>query len=260
MKIIKKNLNIWNKFIFVIGRRKIMNKIILIKRTLSGFFYSTGILFALYISMIMLKGNIVFNITGLVTISMSIFIPIALATFIFISTVNNVDKRFKIMKVFVLIVFAFYGILLVNILFYSRLHYIDASTISITEYLKWSANFVPFKTITKYIQSFINDSLSKQIIIQNILGNILLFAPIGILLPCIFQRLYRFKNFLIALTVILVSVEIVQLLTCSGSFDIDDVILNSIGAVLFYGLWNVNAIQKMLIKMYVLKSDRLSVK
>ena len=234
-----------------------MNKIILIKRALSGLFYVIGILFAIYISFIILEGNIQFNVIGLVIISIGVCTPIALATFMLISTIKDVNKRFKIMKVFVLIVFTFYIILLMNILFYRRLRFINASTINFREYLKWNANFIPFKTITKYIQSFINDSLSKTIIIQNLIGNTLLFAPAGILLPCTFQRLYRFKNFLITLLFILVSVEIVQLLTQSGSFDIDDIILNSIGAVLFYGLWNANAIQKMLIKMYVVKSDRL---
>lgn len=230
-----------------------MGKTILMKKTLSGFLYISSILFAIYIGMIIFKGNSSFNMMDLIIISMGVYIPEALATFLLISTMNEADKRLKIMKVFVLIVFAFYCMLLVSILFYSRVRYIDTSTISITEYLKWNTNFTPFKTIAKYIRSFINNSMSESIIIQNLLGNTLLFAPMGLLLPCIFERLHKFKSFLITLSIILVSVETLQLLTRSGSFDIDDMILNSIGAVLLYGLWNVNSIQKKLIKMYVLK-------
>lgn len=230
-----------------------MNKISLIKRIFAGLLYLGGILFAFYISIIIFKGNSIFNVLGIIIITTGVCIPTVLATFMIISTINEVDKRLKIMKVFVLIVFTFYNILLVNILFCSRLRYMTASTISISEYLKCGANFIPFKTIVKYILSLINDSMSKSIIIQNLLGNILLFAPMGVLLPSIFQRLHKFKSFLITLLFILINVEIVQLLSRSGSFDIDDVILNSIGAISFYGLWNINTVQNMLKKMYVLK-------
>jgi glycopeptide antibiotics resistance protein len=51
----------------------------------------------------------------------------------------------------------------------------------------------------------------------------------------------------------LFSVEVIQLLTFAGSFDIDDVILNIIGAALMYWLWKLKATQGLLKKVYVLK-------
>jgi glycopeptide antibiotics resistance protein len=83
--------------------------------------------------------------------------------------------------------------------------------------------------------------------------NIVLFAPMGILLPCIFHSLSKFRKFLIVILIILISVEIGQWLTRSGSCDIDDIILNLIGAVVFYGLWNLSITQKILRRMYILK-------
>ena len=149
-------------------------------------------------------------------------------------------KRLKARKIFTLIVFIFYIMILVNMLFYNRMRirrFNAAETANATQYIRWSINLIPFKTIGKYINAFISGSLNKWIIIENLLGNILIFAPMGILLPCIFQGLRKFKRYLITMLVILISVEAIQLLTHAGICDIDDVILNLFGSVLFYGIY-----------------------
>jgi glycopeptide antibiotics resistance protein len=127
-----------------------------------------------------------------------------------------------------------------------------ASTISINTYIKMSTNFVPFKTIKGYIMAYINNSMNKSIIIENILGNIFLFAPAGILLPCIFKRVRKLRSFTITLLLVLLCIEMGQVITGTGSGDIDDVILNLTGAVLVFGIWKLSLVQKILRKMYIL--------
>ena len=68
----------------------------------------------------------------------------------------------------------------------------------------------------------------------NLWGNIVPFAPIGFLLPLVFDKLKSFLSlFLISLGII-VFFELFQLVTKLGSCDIDDVILNMLGVVIGY--------------------------
>lgn len=90
-----------------------------------------------------------------------------------------------------------------------------------------SLNLIPFRTI---LQEF-NFSLN---LLGNLFGNILLFIPLGIMLPVLWGG---FKRFYIGVPVICsfsLLVEVVQYCTHSGSSDIDDIILNTIGG--FIGL------------------------
>ena len=80
---------------------------------------------------------------------------------------------------------------------------------------------------------------------ENLLGNILLFIPLGFLLPLLVKR---FRNiFLIVLVGFLLSVfyECTQLLTGIGIFDVDDMLLNTfgtlVGAVIFHILKKIFA-------------------
>jgi Glycopeptide antibiotics resistance protein len=227
---------------------------VLLQRTIAGVLYLGGILFATYIVMIILKGNVSFNASALIICIMGVCIPIAIATFLFVSSMQEVEQRFRIINVSIFFVFIFYIILLINILFlngYRR--FVAVHTVSMADYFKWNVNYIPFTSIGKYVRAIFNHSMNRSIIVENLLGNLLLFAPLGILLPCIFQRLRNFRKILTVMLAVLVSVEVAQFLTHTGSCDIDDIILNLIGAIIFYGLWNINMIQKILRKAYVLK-------
>ena len=73
----------------------------------------------------------------------------------------------------------------------------------------------------------------------NLVGNVALFLPLGALLPAVFPGLRRFwKTGLLSL-VLVAGVETAQLLTLLGSCDIDDLLLNLLGAALGYGLFRL---------------------
>lgn len=92
------------------------------------------------------------------------------------------------------------------------------------------ANLIPFKTILPYL-------LGKNgllIAALNIGGNIILFLPIGFLLPTLFSRISWIKIISIAIATGII-VEGIQAILHIGIFDIDDVILNGLGLIL--GFW-----------------------
>ncbi|MEL7609389.1 MAG: VanZ family protein [Bacillota bacterium] len=63
------------------------------------------------------------------------------------------------------------------------------------------------------------------------LGNLLVFVPFGILIPMIFIRI-KYLKFLLVFLIAIILLEILQMITYLGSFDINDIIVNSIGATI----------------------------
>lgn len=142
-----------------------------------------------------------------------------------------------IIRFFMGISFLIYLLLLTVLLFFmSRGFWSDMPLI---EYMKQSSNLVPFKTINGYLLAISNESMNLIIPIKNLAGNVAAFLPMGIFLPYFIKRLNRFKSFTITMTVMILSVEIIQLVTRRGSLDIDDFILNMIGALIGYGFWKL---------------------
>ncbi len=67
--------------------------------------------------------------------------------------------------------------------------------------------------------------------ITNVLGNIVLFVPMGILVPTLFPKVksWSWGRFILSAILLIVIIELVQLLLMCGQCDIDDVILNVSG-------------------------------
>lgn len=95
-------------------------------------------------------------------------------------------------------------------------------------------NYIPLvNTIVPYLKG----EPSTHIAIENLLGNIFAFSPLGFFLPLLFKSCKRLKiSILISLCVSLF-IEIVQLIFYLGTCDIDDLILNVLGSLLGYGVY-----------------------
>lgn len=78
------------------------------------------------------------------------------------------------------------------------------------------------------------DRLGWNAFLLNIAGNVVAFLPFGFFLPFVFGRRNIFFEVLCLGILVSASVEVLQLLTRLGSFDVDDIFLNSVGAVLGY--------------------------
>ena len=94
----------------------------------------------------------------------------------------------------------------------------------------YSYNVVPFKTIKQYIVN--RDHFNLDTWVKNLFGNIVLFIPLGVFGPLLNVKLLRATLFLESVISLLFCVELIQLVSKEGSFDIDDVILNTVGALM----------------------------
>lgn len=92
-----------------------------------------------------------------------------------------------------------------------------------------SANFTPFKTIKMYIEYA--DKLNS---VENLAGNILVFVPFGMLFPLIRSSKSGFLDVFANSLILVLGIEIFQLFSAFGAFDVDDIILNCFGAMLGY--------------------------
>ena len=132
------------------------------------------------------------------------------------------------------ILFGIYGALMLWLLF-DRAGYTGG--IPYWEQVTQRLNLVPLRTLRLFADLL--DSSHPEYVraaIINLAGNIIMFVPLGFLLPRVFIRLNRFRKVLLTTALIITAVEIIQLLTLVGSCDIDDLILNVIGSALGYPL------------------------
>lgn len=96
-------------------------------------------------------------------------------------------------------------------------------------------NLIPLHEILRFITY--RRKLGFTAVALNLAGNILAFVPVGLFLPLLVRRMRSFgKTMLIGFELSLF-VEIVQLFSKVGSFDVDDMILNTFGACVGYGLF-----------------------
>ena len=92
-----------------------------------------------------------------------------------------------------------------------------------------TANFTLFKTIRMYIDySYMLNSF------ENLVGNVVVFIPFGFLLPYVLKRGRNFLVMLLNAFLFVLGIEVFQLFSASGAFDVDDILLNCFGAVLGY--------------------------
>ena len=137
------------------------------------------------------------------------------------------------------IAFVLYLLIMLWLLFGQRIG-LDGSG-SYQEQLRQNLNLIPLKTIGGYLR-LIQRTTSPylmRIALANLAGNVVMFVPLGFFLPCLWEKLGKWWKSMLLTVGIIVAVELVLLVTLLGSCDIDDLILNVIGAFLGYGLFRV---------------------
>lgn len=93
-------------------------------------------------------------------------------------------------------------------------------------------NLTLFREIKRFIEY--RDILGFRAVFLNLAGNVIAFMPFGFLWPLL--RDYRTNWFVTTMSAFLFSLfaESVQLVLKLGSFDVDDLLLNTIGGLLGY--------------------------
>lgn len=105
-----------------------------------------------------------------------------------------------------------------------------ASDMLFSEYVRQNTNFIPFFSFyvlftTPYISSLVLVPFFK-----NLIGNLVLFLPWGIMLPLLGKRFKSAKPFFLLTACVIIAVELLQLVFKVGICDVEDFILNMLGA------------------------------
>ena len=93
-------------------------------------------------------------------------------------------------------------------------------------------NFVPFKTIIYYL--FLANEINTNIRVENLAGNIIGFIPFGVILPLLSRKFMSLKKVMLATFCLSFMFECMQLIFRFGSFDVDDLMLNTLGGIVGY--------------------------
>jgi glycopeptide antibiotics resistance protein len=127
-------------------------------------------------------------------------------------------KRGKAETVAIYAVFALYAAFLLKLLLFSRAPGSERSI-----------NLVPFASIGEY--AFSHSSGPGRMAFANVVGNILIFIPLGVYASWLRHRAAAWSTMLTVASVS-VAVEIIQGVFAVGASDIDDVILNCLGGLI----------------------------
>ena len=92
-------------------------------------------------------------------------------------------------------------------------------------------SYHPFHALVSFLKEIQRGRLGA-----NFLGNIILFVPVGVLLPSITGWKKMWKTVATGIGFSLF-IEIIQLITSRGCFDFDDVLLNGLGTVIGFGIF-----------------------
>lgn len=113
-------------------------------------------------------------------------------------------------------------------------------------------NLIPFREIRRFW--VYREKLGPLSVCLNLFGNVLAFMPGGFLLPAISRRCRRFLGVVAVGAFLSFLIECTQLIFRVGSFDVDDLILNTLGVML--GFLCNRLVQKERVKRIRRKESR----
>ena len=134
-------------------------------------------------------------------------------------------RKKKIFRAVGKVLFLLYVVFLIYFLFLAEWY----GRTGISE--KYRYNLELFREIKRFI--IYREQLGAFAVFANLAGNILIFVPYGFFISVASRERGFFKTLFFSMGLSL-CVEIIQLFTRVGSFDVDDILLNTIGGVLGY--------------------------
>lgn len=99
-------------------------------------------------------------------------------------------------------------------------------------------NLMPFKEIKRFWTY--RQTLDFWSVVLNLAGNIVAFIPFGAFLPRLFEKCRNFWLAMLFSFEFSLCVEIIQLVCKVGSFDVDDILLNTLGGVLGFFAYRIS--------------------
>ncbi|BBF44101.1 VanZ family protein [Lachnospiraceae bacterium KM106-2] len=99
-------------------------------------------------------------------------------------------------------------------------------------------NLEPLKEIKRFIQY--RQLIGWESFIVNILGNIFAFSPFGFFLPMLCRKTRHWFHITLLSFELSLCIETLQLATKLGIFDVDDLIMNTIGGLVGYIIFAIS--------------------
>ena len=130
----------------------------------------------------------------------------------------------KTLRICSRIMFGVYIICLIYFLFFAE------STGRTFEGRSYHYNLELFKEIRRFI--VYRHTLGTKAVLLNLVGNIVAFVPFGFFLPILYPKCRNFLYTVFFSFEFSIAVETIQLVSKVGSFDVDDMLLNTIGGAL----------------------------
>lgn len=137
-----------------------------------------------------------------------------------------INSHKKQIRLLCRILFALYIAGLVYFLFFAEM--LDRTGIE----RSYHYNLIPLREIRRFI--VYADLLGPMAVISNLFGNIAIFMPFGFLVPVLERKKRKFGFTCLLSFELSLTVECIQLVTRTGCFDVDDILLNTIGGMLGY--------------------------
>ena len=134
-------------------------------------------------------------------------------------------KRTKTHQKVCWIFFVAYLVLLIYFMFFS-------DGFGRASHVEYAYNLVLFKEIKRFY--IYRDIVGTEAFLLNTAGNVVCFMPFGFFLPIISPRFGKWYLMLILSFLLTLSIETIQLVFKVGSFDVDDMFLNTLGGIAGY--------------------------
>ena len=140
---------------------------------------------------------------------------------------DSTKRKIRFLSV---LLFILYVLLLVYFLFFSE----EYGRVTAEERM-YRYNLIPFVEIRRFW--IYRKQLGVFAVFTNIFGNVIGFIPYGFILPVIAHKCRRGTFIITSGFALSLLVETVQLFARVGCFDVDDLILNTLGAAIGYLLF-----------------------
>lgn len=125
--------------------------------------------------------------------------------------------------------FSLYLLLLVYLMFFAE----DWGRVMLEGDYRY--NLVPFREIRRYLTYY--SQIGPRRVFWNLAGNVIGFIPYGALLPAIRRKKMGFLKVALLSFELTLFIEVSQLILRVGSCDVDDMILNTLGGCIGYGVY-----------------------
>lgn len=138
------------------------------------------------------------------------------------------NKDRNLLRELIINIFFIYFLLLINLTIYKM------GSLQIDLNGNKVINYIP---LVETIKMFKYDGIGFSL--YNVIGNILLFMPLGFFIPVLFNKKNKIDNIATYGVILSTSIEVIQLQQTYNITDIDDFIFNTLGTILGYLVFNI---------------------